>query len=251
MHQAGSLEIATLAAAIARTPLRQIGCRSSRGPRGPPAATMVRRQRLFTEAANHPDIQSVFGQKARGPPHNRSSVWRHRPTPEPALSPDRCPARWLDASGRVSSAETSSCGNRPFRRKRRAVRQRQRGVFVDKAGQAFSPQRHRLSSPNRASPTNPTRSECRRAPAQSPISRCGAGSARDIVPSPQLRPPAHAVADRKPLAAGPRRWRTGPRAYNRPAARITAVAGDRSAGRQRCLRTRTTVWPRHEIPDHI
>ena len=149
------LEIATLAAAVAKMPLRRsVPVRSRRDARTAGGHDFLR-HRLFAGAADDPDIQTIFGQKPRGfrivgPAFGGADGARrqcHRRTrSQPVvLSP---------AAGFLFG--NIKLGRRPFRRQRGATGQRQRGILVDKAGRAFSPHRIRLISPNLASPKKPT-----------------------------------------------------------------------------------------------
>ena len=113
------------------------------------------RQRLFAGAADHPDVEAAFGQKPRGfriigpalGGADRTRRQRHRGTgAEPVGLP---PAADL-LSGNPSCGTGHSGGSG-------APSGNASAAFLSmKRGRAFSPQRIRLISPNRASPKKPT-----------------------------------------------------------------------------------------------
>ena len=104
-----SFEIATLAAAIARMPLRRsvpVRSRTARSAGGDDLG----RQRLFARGRRPPRRRGPARRAAARLPGNRSSAWRRRPSPAPAPPPGRCRGRWPAASGRFPRREPRSCG---------------------------------------------------------------------------------------------------------------------------------------------
>ena len=137
--------MATPAAAIARMPLRRSDPVRSRTL--PPAGgNDLLRQRLLAGAADHPDVEPALDQQPCGAGvigpalggADRAGRQRHRGAGAEVvgLPPARDFLRRHD-----------ELRHRPFRRQRRAGRQRQRGILVDEAGQGLLAPAHPVDQP--------------------------------------------------------------------------------------------------------
>ena len=247
-----SFEIATPAAAIARMPLRKSLPVRSR-TRGPPAATISAASAFSPGPPTTQTSRPCCGQKPRGlrvvgPAFGGADRARRQRHGGIAAEPVGLPPA-VDFVGRNPKLR-----HRPFRRQRRAVRQRQRGVLVDQAGQGlFAPAPLvEQPKPGFADETHPFRNAGQRR-----RNRRFPGPGHDqrgaVVPGaePPRQPPL--LGERQPAArqvpddAG----RARP-ACNRPAERRARWSAGRPGGSaSAAFRTRTTVWPRTKSPIHI
>ena len=140
-----SFDIATLAAAIARMPLRRsVPVRSRTWP---PARPRSPAPAPFRRDRRPPRHRGRVRPTAARLPDNRSSAWRRRPSPAPAPPRARCRARWPAASGRFPQRERPSCGTGHSGGRARLRGQRQRGVLVDEAGQGLLAPAHPVDQP--------------------------------------------------------------------------------------------------------
>ena len=112
-----SLEMATLAAAIARMPLRRSVPVRSR-TRGPAGGDDLLRPAPFRRGRRPPRRRGRARPAAAPPRHNRSSAWRRRPSPAPAPPRGRCPSPLACRQRLASSRGNRKLRHRPFRRQR-------------------------------------------------------------------------------------------------------------------------------------
>ena len=122
--------------------------------------------------------------------------------------------------------------HRPFRRQRGAIRQRQRGVLVDEAGQGLLAPAPSVEQPEPgfADETHPFRNAGQRR-RNGRFPGAGQDQRGAVVPGAQLRRQAPLLGHRKPAARQvPDDRRRGRRACNRPAGRTGRSPAGRPAG---------------------
>jgi len=211
-------------------------CRCASWSRSDLGRAARRRQRFgppgpFRRGRRPPICRGPFRRKAARPPDNRSSAWRRRPTRVPARWPCRRQARLACRHWSVSAPVTRSCGTGHAGGSGAPSGSASAAFLSMKRGRAFSPRRHRLSSPKRASPMNPIRSGIPARAGARADSRFGAAPAPSGSLALETAPPG-AIAWPAPAgcAAGRTPRRRARRAYTRPAGRTARWSGDRPGG---------------------
>ena len=200
MHQAGIVGNRDAGRRHRQNAVAQVGAGEVADPRAA-GGHDLRRQRLFAGAADHPDVQAAVRPEAARPPDNRSSAWTSRPSPAPA--PRLCPVPSpLACRQRLTSSRARrSCGTGHSGGSGAPSGSASAAFLSMKRGRAFSPQRHRLIRPNRASPTKPTRSGIpASAGAIADFQVRGRISAVRVIACPQLRRQAPLLGHRQPAA---------------------------------------------------
>ena len=235
--------------------LRRSGeVRSRRG--GTSGADDLGGERRLGRAAQHPDAKALGG-RAPGPARQSTVQRLLGPTAPGAKATTGRPSSGspsLGAPFRGLLRRHVKFGLRPFRRKRCALRQRQRAAAVDHAGQFLFAEADVVEQAE-AGLAGRSRfaRESRRATAPAPISRSAASPARcRSVRRPAGRPAPDAGAGPVACAAGPRRCPCARPACNRAAARTASWSGRRPAGWGSApCSSLTTEWQRTKSPIHM
>ena len=134
MHQAGIVRDRDVGRRHRQNAVAQVGP-GQVADSGPALRRRFPRPAPFRRGRRPPRHRAHARPEAARPPDNRSSAWR-RPTEPGASATARSGAQ---PAGLPPAADflggNPQLRHRPFRRQRRPVRQRQRGVLVDEAGQ--------------------------------------------------------------------------------------------------------------------